>query len=108
VNILLAHKEQQLWLDSGVLNSMVDKKGFTKSLRTIFEDAQKWANKTFSDLDEYKHVYGMLGEVFAEFYLKRLGFAYGLQNIQDTSADQFFRGHDFLAIDYDGVQAAFK
>lgn len=103
--IFLTHQDVNLWVESGILTKLHKKNGQLKSLKEILEEARKWADKSSSSPDEYKHKFGMLGEVFAEFYFKRLGHIYGLFNITDTSSDQFFRGHDFLAQDVSKIPA---
>jgi hypothetical protein len=99
----LQHKYTWLWKQSGLLDELAkDNHGNLQPLSWYAKQLPKVAKTlaTHHPIDQaYANYYGWLGEVLAEFWLKKFGHLHSLQAIMDTSAAQFNRGFDFAGSD---------
>ena len=95
-----------MWLESGILDHLIDLDGHPKPLSQIVEEVQEYSllrtceicgckEKDAKTKDEYKNMFGWMGEVLCEFWLKTFGHKYGIVYVCDTSQNQFQRGYDF-------------
>ena len=109
MNITITHLHKNYWTDSKILDNMHDEDGNAKPLKTYLREARKFAlgvaahetgcKKSEAQLtDEYKFIYGAMGEVLSEFWFKLFCGRYDITGITDTSANKFQRGYDFTGI----------
>jgi hypothetical protein len=103
---ILSHKYQNLWIESSILDNLMDEDSNAKPLSQMLKEVQKYAisramtvehcsKANATSTDEYKNTFGWMGEVLCEFWLKVFGHKYDIVTIQDTSQNQFQRGYDF-------------
>lgn len=105
---MLTHLQRYLWTESGILSELIDKNNNPKTLRHIIEEIRSYAIKRTIEKtnckksevllqEEYKNTFGWMGEVLCEFWLKTFGHRFDLNDIKDTSVNQYQRGYDFTA-----------
>jgi hypothetical protein len=109
MNTTLTHLQKHYWTDSKIFDNMYDEDGNAKTMKTYLKEARKFAlgvaaleagcKKSEAQItNEYKFIYGAMGEVLSEFWLKLFCGRYDIAGIADTSANKFQRGYDFTGM----------
>jgi len=99
----LQHKYTWLWKESGLLDEFArDEHDNLQPLSWYVKQLPRVAKRLAAKHpmeNAYANYYGWMGEVLVEFWLKKFGHRYDLQQIMDTSDQQFNRGFDFTGAD---------
>lgn len=106
MQITLTHIHRNLWVESRILENLIDKDGNPKAFGTIINEAHSYAISRASNLmgckkkdanktEEYRNTFGWMGEIVSEFWLKVFGQRYDIVSVTDTSQNQFQRGYDY-------------
>lgn len=109
MKIILTHIHQGLWLESKILENLLDEDDNPKPLACYLKEAEKYAINLASEVnkckkseanktEEYKNIFGWMGEVLAEFWFRLFGTRYDVISIRDTSHNQFQRGYDITGV----------